>query len=98
MKIYHGDRTIDGLQVTVDGAPLDPAMALKTFSENGFEWGYEGIEPTQLAFALLADHLGNTDKAASLADGFMRGIVANFGNEWELTAEDMNEAVTSLSD
>ena len=25
MKNYVGDRTIDGVKVTVDGAPLDPA-------------------------------------------------------------------------
>ena len=25
MKRYVGDRTIDGVKVTVDGAPLDPA-------------------------------------------------------------------------
>ena len=67
MKHYAGDRTIDGVKVTVDGAPLDPRVDIMAFSKNGFEWSYEGPEPRQLALALLADHLGN-NAAVSSAD------------------------------
>ena len=65
MKHYLGDRTIDGVTVTVDGVPLDPRLQVKEFTKNGFEWSYEGPEPRQLALALLADHLG--DDAAAMA-------------------------------
>ena len=65
MKHYSGDRTIDGVKVTVDGAPLDPACNIMEFTKNGFEWSYEGPEPRQLALALLVDHLG--DDAAAKA-------------------------------
>ena len=51
MKRYIGDRTIDGVKVTVDGAPLDPCTDVKEFTKNGFEWSYEGPEPRQLALA-----------------------------------------------
>src|SRR6266567_3984933 len=59
MKRYLGDRTIDGVKVTVDGAPLDPCLDVMEFTKNGFEWSYEGPEPRQLALALLVDHLAD---------------------------------------
>jgi Family of unknown function (DUF6166) len=96
MKVYSGDRTIDGVKVTVDGAPLDPCVNIEEFTRNGFEWSYEGPEPRQLALAILVDHLG--DKAAAMAavESFMRAIVANFGNEWEMTSDDIDLALTAL--
>ena len=45
MKRYLGDRTIDGVKVTVDGAPLDPCVDVMEFTKNGFEWSYEGRSP-----------------------------------------------------
>jgi hypothetical protein len=35
MKHYLGDRTIDGVKVTVDGAPLDPRVDVMEFTKNG---------------------------------------------------------------
>ena len=101
MKRYVGDRTIDGVKVTVDGAPLDPCTNVVEFTKNGFEWSYEGPEPRQLALALLVDHLGDKDKAKETAkasvEPFMRAVVANFGNEWEMTSTDLDEALAALS-
>jgi len=54
MKTYAGDRTIDGIVVTVDDEPLDQRLDIRRFSENGFEWTYEGPESRQLALAMLA--------------------------------------------
>ena len=72
MKHYVGDRTIDGVKVTVDGAPLNPRTDVMEYSKNGFEWSYEGPEPRQLALALLADHLGDAAAARTAVDPFMR--------------------------
>ncbi len=96
MKHYVGDRTIDGVKVTVDGAPLDPCMNVMEFTKNGFEWSYEGPEPRQLALALLVDHLGDTGSAKAAVEPFMRAVVANFGNEWEMTSTDLDEALAVL--
>ena len=96
MKHYLGDRTIDGIKVTVDGVPLDPCVNVREFSQNGFEWSYEGPEPRQLAFALLFDHLGDAVAAKSLTDRFMARVVANFGNEWEMTSADIDRALAVL--
>lgn len=96
MKHYVGDRTIDGVKVTVDGAPLNPRTDVMEYSKNGFEWSYEGPEPRQLALALLADHLGDAAAARTAVDPFMRAVVANFGNEWEMTSSDIDMALKAL--
>lgn len=96
MKHYVGDRTIDGVKVTVDGAPLNPLTDVMEYSKNGFEWSYEGPEPRQLALALLADHLGDAAAARTAVDPFMRAVVANFGNEWEMTSSDIDLALKAL--
>jgi Family of unknown function (DUF6166) len=96
MKRYLGDRTIDGVKVTVDGAPLDPCLDVMEFTKNGFEWSYEGPEPRQLALALLVDHLGDNAVAMAAEEPFMRAVVANFGNEWEMTSDDIDLALTAL--
>ena len=97
MKHYVGDRTIDGVKVTVDGAPLDPCIGVAEFSKNGFEWSYEGPEPRQLALALLVDHLGDKDRAMANVEPIMRGVVANFDNEWEMTSADLDAALAALA-
>lgn len=96
MKVYRGDRTLDGLKVTVDGEPLDPRTDIKAISENGFEWSYEGPEPAQLALAMLAEHLGDEQAALAKHQDFMKEIVANFNNEWEMTEEDIGIALENL--
>ncbi len=50
---------MDGLVVTVDGAPLPPHYEVKQFTKRGFEWTYEGTSPQQLALAILFDHTGD---------------------------------------
>jgi hypothetical protein len=97
MKHYSGDRTIDGVKVTVDGAALDPRVDIMEFSKNGFEWSYEGPEPRQLALALLADHLGDAGAAKAAVEPFMRAVVANFGNEWEMSSADIDLALAALA-
>jgi len=97
MKHYLGDRTIDGVKVTVDGAPLDPCLDVAEFTKNGFEWSYEGPEPRQLALALLVNHLGDKDLARANVEPFMRAVVANFGNEWEMSSADLDQVLSALS-
>ena len=97
MKTYAGDRTIDGIVVTVDDAPLDQRLDIRRYSENGFEWTYEGPESRQLALAILADHLGDARRALSLVDPFMREVVSNFDNTWEMTSDDVAAAIEAFA-
>ena len=96
MKTYQGDRTIDGIVVTVDGQPLDERLDIRSLCEDGFEWGFEGPASAQLALAILADHLDDAGRAVQLHEAFMREIVANFANEWQMTGADVEDAVTAL--
>ena len=96
MKRYEGERTLRGVRVTVDGAPLPTRTDLKCFSKAGFEWTYEGPGPQQLALALLADHLGDDAKALALCGSFMRHMVAYLDNAWCLTSVDIDEALAEM--
>jgi hypothetical protein len=96
MRKYTGERTIDGISVRVDGEPLPPHTDQLKLTDYGFEWSYEGPEPSQLAFALLYDHLGDAAAAKSLHRAFMESIVANFDNDWVMTSADIDAAIAAL--
>jgi Family of unknown function (DUF6166) len=96
MKKFSGDRTIDGVKAWVDGQPLDPRLDIVSYTANGFEWSYEGDEPRQLALAILAEHLKDAAGAKTLVETFMKAVVANFDNEWEMTSADIDAALTAL--
>ncbi len=89
MKIYEGGRSLDGAVVTVDGKPLDPRFDLKVFSRAGFEWTYVGDGPRQTALALLADFLGDDQKALAATERFMRKVVAVLDNAWRLSGDEI---------
>ena len=93
MKRYEGGRSLDGAVVTVDGRPLDPRFDLKRFSAMGFEWTYEGDGPRQLALALLADHLGDDQKALALTETFMREVVSVLDNAWSMTSDEIDASL-----
>src|SRR3984885_15269585 len=92
MKIYQGKRTIDGLVVTVDGRPLGEHYEVKRFTKFGFEWTYEGDSPQQLALAILVDYLGDNARAIRLSEPFMKQIVANLDNDWQLAGAKVDAA------
>ena len=96
MKVYEGGRSLDGAVVTVDGKRLAARFDLKKLSPAGFEWTYEGAGPAQLALALLADHLGDDQKALALHDAFMRAVIAELDNAWRLTSADIDQALAAL--
>ncbi len=97
MKTYVGKRTIDGLVVTVNGQTLAERYELKRFTKNGFEWAYEGDSPQQLALAILADHLGDDERAVRLSGPFMKAVVANLDNDWVLSGADIDAALQEVA-
>ena len=72
-------------------------------SPDGFEWGYGGSGPAQLALAILADYFGcqpmTTEQAEHLAiehhQQFKAQVVAAFDREvWEITTSQIIQALT----
>jgi len=96
-KVYEGERGLAGALVTVDGAPLPPRLDLRRFNRTGFDWTYVGPAPRQLALALLADHLGDDQRALALCDSFMAAVVAHLDNAWRLTSDDIAMALAEMS-
>ena len=97
MKIYQGKRTMDGLVVTVDGLRLPEHYEVKRFTKRGFEWTYEGTSPQQLALAILFDHLGDKDRAIALSASYMKDVIANLDNDWQLTTDEIDAYVSKTS-
>lgn len=90
MKTYRGVRDDGGCTVLVqDGfrhAALNPRTDLFNHSPDGFEWGYAGSGPAQLALALLADALGDDERALSLHQRFKAAFVAQIEDDtWSIT-------------
>lgn len=97
MKAYHGHRQGHAVMVTVNDGPLDPRLDLWNHSPTGFEWGYHGSGPAQLALALLADHLGDDEQALEHHQGFKRTVVSRLPYAgWTLTAEQIDHALAVL--
>lgn len=95
-KKYRGERTIDGLRVTVNGKELPQHTEIKKFTDYGFEWSYEGESPHQLALAILADFTGDPDMSVRLSEGFMKSVIANLDNDWDLTTDQITKALKEL--
>lgn len=66
-----------------------PSQELYNHSPDGFQWGYEGSGPAQLALALLYDVTGDRELSLSRHQNFKREFVARWGDEWEITSEDI---------
>lgn len=97
MKTYEGRREGYVAEVTVNGVSLNPRLDLWNHSPTGFEWGYGGSGPAQLALALLADDLGDDNEAVQLHQEFKRAVVAKLDRRrWTLTSEQIRQAVDAL--
>lgn len=95
MKTYHGERTAQGCEVTVDGAPLRMCSNLSGNATTAFDWGYVGTG--QLSLALLSNLLGNDITAMSMSGVFEREVVAYMPHErWTMTDHDFNDALAPL--
>ncbi|MBN9517274.1 hypothetical protein J0H58_01950 [bacterium] len=101
MKTYSGVRTASGCAVTVTDPAgcrgLDPRFDLRTHSPDGFEWGYGGSGPAQLALALAADVLGDDEAALGVYQRLKFRVVGRLPAEaWTLTADELADAIRAL--
>jgi hypothetical protein len=101
MRVYRGTRTETGCEVVVEEGgttrPLDPRLDLRKHSPTGFEWGYSGSGPAQLALALAADVLGDNDRARDVYQRLKFKLVGGLPREgWELTEDRIRSAVEAI--
>lgn len=94
MKWYMGYRTHEGdpiVCVRGDSGPFQPflpdlSLTVRNHSPDGFEWGYGGSGPAQLALALLLDALDDPYMALALYQDFKWKHVGAFDRqEWSMT-------------
>ena len=103
MKHYVGERTPEGCEVDVldrdapgGGYPLPPRLDLRNHSPT-FAWGYAGSGPAQLSLALLADALGDEERAQDHYQDFKFRVVGRLPHDgWELSQEDIVQTVARL--
>ena len=97
MKRYEGRREGYAVIVTVDGRRLNPRHDLWNHSPTGFEWGYGGSGPAQLALAILADHCGNDEQAFNFHHRFKWAVIAELpSRRWTLTSDGIAAVLQKL--
>jgi len=105
MKTYttEGKPSVAGpgsVQVIEDGKSraLDPRFDLRCHSPNGFNWGYGGSGPAQLALAICADALGDPFRAAKVYQDFKFRVVARWPQDgcWKITSGEVLAIVMEL--
>lgn len=76
--------------MTVDGTPLDYRFDLLSASPSGFEWGYGGSGPAQLAIAILA-HAYSDEFAKSNYQRLKDRIISELPEDgWSLNTTDLD--------
>jgi hypothetical protein len=100
-KVYVGTRG-DPCRVTVEEDGQEPRdlplrLDLRNASPTGFEWGYGGSGPAQLALAILADATGDDDLALRLHQPFKWTWIAPLPRRspwpWRITLEQVQQFV-----
>jgi hypothetical protein len=95
VKVYRGRREADGgcrvwIIETGRARPLPLRLDLDNHSPTGFEWGYRGSGPAQLALALLADALRRPARRV-LASRFQMEAHRHLARdaEWTITKQEI---------
>lgn len=98
-KRYAGRREGYAVIVTVDGRRLNPRLDLWNHSPTGFEWGYGGSGPAQLALAILADHCRNDEQALNFYQRLKWAVIAELPHRsWTLTSQHIDLVLQKLQE
>lgn len=95
VKIYEGfrEQKDDGLwvTVTVDGSELDPSLKARDFGAHGYDWGIEGANTRQLAFAMLADAFDVETALRNYRKLYTDMVAARDVKRWRMSSEDLEK-------
>lgn len=92
MKTYRGRRLgsaedLSGVEVTVNNRPLRHQVR---HSSTGFEFGYGGSGPADLALSILWNFLGKEPSRILYMD-FKTRFVARWKDKWEITGQQIKD-------
>jgi hypothetical protein len=74
--------------------PLNPCNNIRNHSPTGFEWGYSGSGPAQLALALVADCMGKRFAIAPIYQRVKAKVIAGLPHDgWTLDEQVLRDAV-----
>ena len=81
----------------------DRSLELANHSPSGFEWGYAGSGPAQLALALLLDYTDDEDVALAEYMAFKDEVVSRLEcsgpkQRWRLTGHEIDSALRETVD
>lgn len=102
VKTYRGYRDRQGVakvKKRSDGKwrALRLRLDLANHSPTGFEWGYAGSGPAQLALALLADAVGDDHRAVEWHQPFKFAVVGKLPRDgFTLTDRQVLDAIAEL--
>ena len=102
MKVYLGRRVAGGVVVEVlegnerRALGAGAGQALRNHSPDGFEWGYGGAGPAQLALAILLDFTGSAEISEKLYQRFKWHFVAGWPESWTLADHEIAAWLTTF--
>ncbi|MFC7143242.1 DUF6166 domain-containing protein [Halosimplex aquaticum] len=96
-------RTIVEKQSDQEQLTPDRSLELANHSPSGFEWGYGGSGPAQLALALLLDYTDNEEVALAEYKAFKTEVVSQLectepDNCWRLTGHEIDTTLREIVD
>jgi len=99
MKIYRGKRLgpkeeSSEVAVTVNGQPLKHRVR---HSPTGFEWGYLGSGPADLALSILWDFMGHEPTRIDYMC-FKEWRVARWPDSWQITSEEIRNWLDAFAE
>lgn len=96
--IYGGDAiTTTVYRDSIVLSPI-PSQKMRNHSPTGFNWGYGGSGPAQLALAILLDYYGPDAPELDLYQDFKFAVIAALSQDqdWTLTGFQIEHAMSKL--
>lgn len=77
---------------------LEKSLRVSNHSPTGFEWGYAGSGPAQLALAILLDYYRDAGLASRFHQPFKFEVIATLSQEedWTITGAQIESAVLAI--
>jgi hypothetical protein len=73
----------------------EASLKIRNHSPEGFNWGYRGSGPAQLALAILLDALGSPRMAEKIYQQFKNLVVSRWRDEWSIDSKAILDWIAS---